>query len=57
MLKRPLLYTAITRAKQRLIIVGERAAVIQAIKTTDTEKRLTLLAARIQDLCGKGGVI
>ena len=48
MLRRPLLYTAITRAKHRLIIVGERGALIQAIQRTDAEKRLTLLSNRIQ---------
>lgn len=48
MLKRPLVYTAITRAKERLVIVGERAALVQAIQTTDTEKRLTLLSERIR---------
>ena len=49
MLKRPLIYTAITRAKQRVIIVGERKALCIAINTIDTEKRGTMLAARIND--------
>jgi hypothetical protein len=47
MLKRPLLYTAITRAKERVILVGERRAV--AIRTTDAERRGTMLAARIME--------
>jgi len=47
MLKRPLIYTAITRAKQRVIVVGERRALCTAINTVDTEKRNTMLAARI----------
>ena len=47
MLKRPLVYTAITRAKQRVIIVGDRKALCIAINTVDTEKRNTMLAARI----------
>ena len=47
MLKRPLLYTAITRAKQKVIIVGERKALVTAIDTVDAEKRGTQLAARI----------
>ena len=42
MLKRPLVYTAITRAKQRVILVGERKALAIAIRTTDTEKRGTI---------------
>ncbi|MCL2301378.1 MAG: ATP-dependent RecD-like DNA helicase [Firmicutes bacterium] len=49
MLKRPLVYTAITRAKQRVILVGERKALAMAIRTTDTERRGTMLAARINE--------
>lgn len=49
MLKRPLIYTAITRAKQRVAIVGERKALCIAINTVDTEKRGTSLAARINE--------
>lgn len=49
MLKRPLVYTAITRAKQRVIIVGDRKALCIAINTVDTEKRGTMLAARINN--------
>jgi len=47
MLKRPLIYTAITRAKERVTIVGDRKALCIAINTHDTEKRGTMLAARI----------
>ncbi len=50
MLTRPLIYTAITRAKERVIIVGERKALCMAIKRTDAEKRGTKLAKRIQKL-------
>lgn len=49
MLTRPLIYTAITRGKTKVIIVGERRALSIAIKRTDTEKRGTQLAIRIQD--------
>lgn len=49
MLLRPLVYTAITRAKERVIIVGERRALCIAIKRTDAEQRGTMLAARIQE--------
>lgn len=49
MLTRPLIYTAITRGKTKVIIVGERRALGIAIKRTDTEKRGTQLAIRIQD--------
>ena len=47
MLKRPLIYTAITRAKERVAIVGDRKAVCIAINTVDAEKRGTMLAQRI----------
>lgn len=50
MLTRPLIYTAITRGKDRVIIVGERRALCIAIKKTDTEKRGTCLAMRLQEL-------
>ena len=50
MLTRPLVYTAITRGKSRVIIVGERKALHIAIGRTDTEKRGTCLASRLRDL-------
>ena len=50
MLNRPLIYTAITRGKDRVILVGERKALCIAIKKTETEKRGTCLAHRIQVL-------
>lgn len=49
MLTRPLLYTAITRAKMRVILVGERKALCMAIRRTDAERRGTRLVARIQE--------
>ena len=50
MLTRPLVYTAITRGKDRVILVGERKALCIAIKKTDTEKRGTCLAHRLRAL-------
>ncbi len=50
MLTRPLIYTAITRGKTRVIIVGERRALCTAIKRTDTERRGTSLSKRINEL-------
>ena len=47
MLKRPILYTAVTRAKEKLIIIGERPAIYQAIRADNRGKRNTLLAKRI----------
>lgn len=49
MLTRPLIYTAITRGKKRVIIVGERRALCMAIKKTDTEKRGICLAKRLKE--------
>ena len=49
MLTRPLVYTAITRGKSRVILVGEKRAMYMAINRTDTEKRGTSLAKRIRN--------
>lgn len=49
MLTRPLVYTAITRGKSRVIMVGEKRALHIAISRTDTEKRGTCLAKRIRN--------
>lgn len=49
MLKRAILYTAVTRAKAKVILIGERAALYQAIHTDDSGKRNSRLAMRIQD--------
>lgn len=50
MLTRPLIYTAITRGKDRVILVGERKALCIAIKKTDMQKRGTCLALRLRAL-------
>ena len=54
MLRRPLLYTAITRAKRHVIIVGERKALVIAIGRADAEKRGTMLAERINEAKAAG---
>ncbi|MCL2343183.1 MAG: ATP-dependent RecD-like DNA helicase [Firmicutes bacterium] len=54
LLKRPLVYTAITRAKERVVVVGDRKALAIAISTVDAEKRGTQLAARIQQILSGG---
>jgi exodeoxyribonuclease V alpha subunit len=43
MLQRNLLYTAVTRAKKLLIVVGEKAAILKAINTVKADKRITNL--------------
>ena len=50
MLNRALFYTAETRAKIRVIVVGDWEAVVRAINTTDTDRRNTALAERINEL-------
>lgn len=47
MLRRNLAYTAITRAKVKLYMIGERDALFLAISRNDVDARNTLLADRI----------
>ena len=47
MLQRNLLYTAITRAKQKVVIIGSKKALMTAIQSNRTQKRYTLLAERL----------
>lgn len=47
MLNRNLVYTAITRAKQKVILVGQKGMLIMAIHKNETGKRNTLLGERI----------
>lgn len=55
MLKRNLLYTAVTRARQKVYIVGCKAAIIRAVLTgtDDKDKRNTLLGCRLQHMLGQ----
>ncbi len=48
MLRKNLLYTAITRSKQSLIICGETNAFMQGIQTLDTDKRFTTLQKQLK---------
>ena len=47
MLRRNLLYTAISRAKEKVTLIGQRQAVYMAIHKSDVDKRNTVLADRI----------
>jgi helicase, putative, RecD/TraA family len=47
MLHRNLLYTAITRAKEKVILIGQKQAVYMAIHKCDVDERNTVLADRI----------
>ena len=52
-LRREMLYTAITRAKQATVIVGTREAVQRAARTTDTSARHTRLGERLHRIAGR----
>ena len=47
MLQRNLIYTAITRAKEKVIIVGQKEAFFMAIHKADTAKRNSMLGQLI----------
>jgi exodeoxyribonuclease V alpha subunit len=47
MLQRTLLYTAITRAKRLVVLVGSRRALWKAVKTVGAGRRYTTLAWRL----------
>ncbi len=48
MLQRSLLYTAVTRGKRLVIIVGSRRALGLAVKNADSKRRYTWLAERVR---------
>lgn len=48
MLYRNLIYTAVTRAKEKVILVGEKRALFMAIHRADTSRRNTMLGERIR---------
>ncbi|MEV7545179.1 ATP-dependent RecD-like DNA helicase [Streptomyces sp. NPDC089915] len=47
MLQRNLLYTAVTRAKKLVVLVGSRKALGQAVRTVSAGRRFTAVAARL----------
>jgi len=48
MLRRNLLYTAITRARRLCVLVGDPRAIDRAVRTSDAARRFTGLEARMQ---------
>lgn len=50
MLQRNLLYTAITRARKLVVIVGSKKALAMAVRNNHTQKRFTLLRERLRGL-------
>lgn len=49
MLQRNLLYTAVTRAKGKVTLVGTKAALRMAVQNVRTSRRFTLLAQRLRE--------
>ncbi len=49
MLQRNLVYTAITRGKRLVVLVGEPRALARAVGNADVKRRYTRLAARLRD--------
>jgi exodeoxyribonuclease V alpha subunit len=52
MLQRSLLYTAVTRGKRLVVLVGSRRAVQLAVRNADAKKRYTWLAERVRQASG-----
>ena len=50
LLQRNLLYTAITRGRKLVVLVGTQKAVAIAVKRTDSRRRVTLLKERLRQL-------
>jgi hypothetical protein len=53
-LQRNLLYTAITRARKKVLLVGQASAIAKAVQNVSAEKRKTLFAERLS-LKKRGG--
>jgi exodeoxyribonuclease V alpha subunit len=56
LLQRNLVYTALTRAKRLLVVVGSPKALAIAIKRADSGKRITMLKERLMEY-GNGRVV
>lgn len=50
MMKRNLFYTAVTRAKENVLLIGEQRAIATAILDTNIEERYTLLSSRLHSI-------
>jgi ATP-dependent exoDNAse (exonuclease V) alpha subunit len=48
MLQRNLLYTAVTRAKRIVVLVGSRRALAKAVRTQGAGRRYTALTGRLR---------
>ncbi len=48
LLSRNLLYTAVTRAKRRVLLVGQKKALFMAVRRNGKSRRNTLLGERVK---------
>jgi exodeoxyribonuclease V alpha subunit len=55
MLQRNLLYTAITRGRKLVVVVGSKKALAIAVKNDKTRKRFTLLCERLKGIVKSSG--
>lgn len=55
MLQRNLLYTGITRAREKLILISDKGSAERAVKNNRVEERFSLLGERIKRALGGGG--
>ena len=55
LLRRNLLYTAVTRGRKLAVVVGSRKALALAVKNAGAEKRSTGLARRLREAFASGG--
>jgi exodeoxyribonuclease V alpha subunit len=55
MLQRNLLYTAVTRAKRLVVLVGSRRALAKAVRTQGAGRRYTALTQRLRPGLGRAG--
>ncbi|MFD7261545.1 ATP-dependent RecD-like DNA helicase [Streptomyces sp. NPDC059874] len=56
MLQRNLLYTAVTRAKKLVVLVGSRKALAQAVRTVSAGRRYTAVAPRLSGRIPVGNI-
>ena len=47
MLQRKLIYTGVTRARQSLVLLGEKSAFMKGVETLETYERRTRLSERL----------
>jgi exodeoxyribonuclease V alpha subunit len=52
MLQRNLLYTAITRARKRVVLIGQEAAIRRAVTNAGSRLRHSRLAERLKEASG-----